>query len=214
LNGIVYVAYFPFNSQKNKIIGAPDWALKERYDVVAHIDEATAPAWLKLAPLQRQQPGRLMLQQLLAERCKLVAHLVPSQIDGYALVVSKGGSRLTATRPDEAIPADAKNGPDGSRVVISDVADGSHVYKWFNVTIEFLAEDLARAWPIEDQTNLTGRYDFTIRRIEARDAEGKRINDPQPNDLWDLSGTGLEIRPAKIASENLVIDHIERPSPN
>ncbi|HWG17657.1 MAG TPA: hypothetical protein VN678_07315 [Acidobacteriaceae bacterium] len=46
------------------------------------------------------------------------------------------------------------------------------------------------------------------------DADGKRISDPQPSDLWDLSGTGLEIKPAKLPSENLVIDHIERPSPN
>jgi len=215
LSGIVFMAYFPLNSQKNRLIGMPAWASTERYDVVAHIDEASAPAWLKLAPLQRQQPGRLMLQQLLADRCKLVVHTVPSQIDGYVLVVSKGGPRLAPTKPDEIYPADAKNSGDGSKVVTAAAADNTHTEIYFNTTLERLAEFLSWAWPIEDQTNLTGRYDFTIRRLALPvDAEGKRISDPQPSDLWDLSGTGLEIKPAKIPSENLVIDHIERPSPN
>jgi uncharacterized protein (TIGR03435 family) len=207
LSGIVYMAYFPLNSQKNGLIGMPDWASKERYDVVAHIDEATAAAWLKLAPLQRQQPGRVMLQQLLAERCKLVAHTVPSQVDGYVLVVSKGGSRLTPTKPDETYPADAKNSGDGAKVVAAAAADNTHTQSYFNTTLARLAEFLSWGWPIEEQTNLTGRYDFTVRRLNPVDAEGKRIADPQPSDMWDLSGTGLEIKPTKIASENLVIDH-------
>lgn len=68
---------------------------------------------------------------------------------------------------------------------------------------------------IEDRTGLTGRYDFTIRRLEIpRDPDGKRIPDPLPSDLWDISATGLELKSVKLPSQNLVIDHIERPSEN
>jgi uncharacterized protein (TIGR03435 family) len=215
LSEVVFMAYFPLNSQKNQIIGMPAWAYKEGYDFVAHIDETSAAAWLKLAPLQRQQPGRPMLQKLLADRCKLVAHTVPTQIAGYVLVVSKGGPRLSPSKPGEIYPSDAKDGPDGSKVVIADSADNSQREKYFNATLGLLTERLSWAWDIEDQTNLTGKYDFTIRRLQIPvDADGKRIADPQPSDLWDLSGTGLELRRAKLPSQNLVIDHIERPSPN
>ena len=214
LSYIVFSAYFPLNSHDHRLIGMPDWAEKEHYDVVARVDEATANSWTKLSPLQRQPAGRAMLQKLLADRCKLVAHLVPTQVDGYALVISKGGPHLTPTKPGETYPSDAKNDGDGAKVAFSSPRGASTV-DFYNATVEQLAEMLGWAWDIHDQTNLTGRYDFTIRRLELPvDAEGKRIADPQPNDLWDISGTGLEIKHAKIESENLVIDHIERPSPN
>jgi uncharacterized protein (TIGR03435 family) len=192
---IIRSAYFSLISHGTQLIGLPAWADKEHYDVLAHIDEASASAWVKLGPLQRQQPGRLMLQQLLADRCKLVAHTVPTQVDGYILVVGKGGSRLTPSKPGATYPADARD--------------------FFNTSVQQLAEQLGWAWDIHDQTDLTGRYDFTIRRLELPvDSDGKRIPDPQPNDLWDISATGLEIKHAKVPSENLVIDHLERPSPN
>jgi len=145
LSEVVFMAYFPLNSQKNQIIGMPAWANKEHYDFVAHIDEASAGAWLKLAPLQRQQPGRLMLQELLADRCKLIAHTVPTQIDGYVLVVSKGGPRLSPSMPGETYPSDARDGPDGSKVVTADSADNSHTEKYFNATLGFLTERLSWA---------------------------------------------------------------------
>jgi uncharacterized protein (TIGR03435 family) len=214
LSYIVLSAYFPFHSDSNRVIGAPAWADKEQYDVVAGMDEATTTWWLKLPRLQRQQSGRLMLQKLLAERCKLVAHTVPAEVDGYVLVVGKGGSRLTPTKPDEVYPSDAKHfGGDGAWIVSSS-PNGNSTLSIFNASLEQLANFLSLGWAIKDQTSLVGRYDFTIRRLEPRDADGKRIDDPQPYDLWDISETGLQLKRAKLPSENLVIDHIERPSPN
>jgi uncharacterized protein (TIGR03435 family) len=213
LSYIVFTAYFPLNSQRNQVVGAPSWADKEQYDVVAGMDEATATSLMKLPPAQRQQARLLMLQKLLAERCKLVAHTVPTEVDGYALVAGKGGSHLTPTKPGEVYPTDARNGPDGS-MIVSSSPSGNSTYNFFNATLEQLADFLSRGWPIQDQTSLAGRYDFTIRRMEPRDAAGKRIDDAQPYDMWDISATGLEIKRAKLPSENLVIDHIERPSPN
>jgi uncharacterized protein (TIGR03435 family) len=213
LTRIVSSAYFPLFPQGNRVIGMPAWAENEHYDVVAHIDEATAPEWLKLTPRQRQQPGRLMLQQLLVDRCKLVAHTVPAQADGYALVVSKRGLRLVPSKPGATYPPGAKDW-DGAKV-FTDLTASATTISFFNATMEQLAEQLSWSWFIQDQTNLTGRYDFTIRQLRLPvDAEGKRIPDPQPYDLWDISATGLELKPAKIPSQNLVIDHIERPSPN
>jgi uncharacterized protein (TIGR03435 family) len=214
--GVVFSAYFSLNPSKSRgheTIGMPAWAYKEFYDVVAHVDEASAPEWLKLSPTQRQEPGRLMLQKLLADRCKLVAHTVPTQVDGFALVVGRGGSRLIPSKPGATYPADAKSLGDGAKIVSSSPR-GYSTMNFFNASVEQLAELLSMQWDIRDQTALTGRYNFTIRRLEPVDADGKRIADPQPYDLWDISSTGLEIKRAKLPTENLVIDHVERPSAN
>jgi uncharacterized protein (TIGR03435 family) len=135
---IIRSAYFSLISHGTQLIGLPAWADKEHYDVLAHIDEASASAWVKLGPLQRQQPGRLMLQQLLADRCKLVAHTVPTQVDGYILVVGKGGSRLTPSKPGATYPADARDGPDGSKVVSSSPR-GYSTINFFNTSVQQLA---------------------------------------------------------------------------
>jgi len=216
LDLIVLSAYYPPNAG-NKLIGMPAWTSKENYSIDARIDEASAPAWLKLNPRQWQIAGRPMLQKLLAERCKLVVHPVPGQVDGYALVIGKSGSRLQPAHPHESYPDGVKNfDPEGGKI-LNVTASDSNIVTFFNVLIPDLANLIGgmSGSIVADQTSLSGRYDFTIRRQQIPvDAEGKRLSDPQPSDFWDLSGTGLEIRPAKIASENLVIDHIERPSPN
>jgi uncharacterized protein (TIGR03435 family) len=213
---IVLTAYFPYN-KGNRVVGAPAWAEKEHYDIVAHIDEATAPSWLKLNPRQWQQAGRPMLQKLLAERCKLIVHTVPAEIDGYVLVVSKRGSNVQAARPGESYSDDALNlDPEGGKVLSATPAN-DNTMSFFNAHLQDLADliGVTSGSVIQDQTGLTGRYDFTIRRLEIpRDADGKRIDNPLPSELWDISATGLERKRAKLPSQNLVIDHIERPSPN
>ena len=181
------------------------------------IDEATAPSWLKLNPREWQQAGRPMLQKLLAERCKLVAHTVPAQVDGYALVISKRGSRLQPAQSRETYPDGVKNfDPEGGET-LSPTPANNNTMSFFNARLSDLAGIIGinSRNIIQNQTGLTGRYDFTVRRLEIpRDADGKRIDNPQPSDMWDISATGLELKRAKLPSQNLVIDHIERPSPN
>jgi uncharacterized protein (TIGR03435 family) len=216
----VFRAYFSSHHKGNQIVGMPEWMMSDPYDIIARVDEADLPAWMSLSYAQRREPESRMLQQLLADRLKLVAHMVPAEVDGYILVVGKHGSLLTPTKPGETYPAGAKDGWDGAKIVNAS-SDNNNTMSFFNSTVEDLADILSWAWPIIDRTNLTGRsnltgrYDFTFRRLKLPvDADGKRIPNPQPYDLWDLSATGLEIKPAKIPTQNLVIDHIERPSPN
>lgn len=211
---VIDMAYFP-RFKGNRVVGYPAWTLDERYDIIAHVDEATAATWQKLPVRQYQELGRPMLQAILADRCKLVAHLVPAQVDGYALVVGKHGVRLTPTKPGEIYPDGALNAGDGAKVI---PASASHdgTIRYFNATVAQLAQRISTNWVIQDQTNLTGRYDFAIHPLQIpRDPDGKStITNPQPYDQWDISDTGLELKPAKIPSQNLVIDHIERPTAN
>lgn len=217
LSEIVHRAYFSYSSG-SKLIGAPAWADKEHYDIVGHMDEATAAWWLKLNASQRVESGEAMLQKLLAERCKLVVHTVPAQVDGYALLVNKHGSRLQPAAHRDTYPDGVKNIDSEGGKVLPPNRFNNNTTTFFNATIYDMVKMISGppAFPvIEDRSNLTGHYDFTIHRLEMpRDLDGKPIADARLSDLWDISETGLEINHAKLPSLNLVIDHIEHPSPN
>ena len=61
--------------------------------------------------------------------------------------------------------------------------------------------------PVRDKTLLTGRYDFTITLLPK---------DPEANGVYrySLKHLGLAIQRGTEQRPALVIDHIERPSPN
>ena len=58
-----------------------------------------------------------------------------------------------------------------------------------------------------DNTRLTGRYDFVLRRRE----QAKVGNDQDPVLAYDLDALGLTLKAAKAPTMVLVVDHIEWP---
>jgi len=66
------------------IVGLPDWAMRERYDVVA------------TSPLQNATPDEriAMLRAMLADRLKLAVHTESREQDVYELVVARKDGRL------------------------------------------------------------------------------------------------------------------------
>jgi uncharacterized protein (TIGR03435 family) len=75
----------------------------------------------------------------------------------YALVVAKGGPKVTASKPQP-------NDPDGmpGNPGVLNTSLGKETGR--GALIEFLAEDLSDALgrKVVDKTGLTGRYDFTL----------------------------------------------------
>jgi uncharacterized protein (TIGR03435 family) len=90
---IFQVAYAPPNQpgvlRANQIEGDPVWLSNELYDVVAKVDQPDLADWRK--PQMRQTMLRPMLQAMLAERCKIAAHLAQKEMPVYDLVVAKSG---------------------------------------------------------------------------------------------------------------------------
>jgi uncharacterized protein (TIGR03435 family) len=201
-----YVSLVPIS--KDRIVGAPDWVWNDIYDVVGKVGEADLPDWQKISPrgLRGKNPMvQTMLQNALADRCKIAVHRVPTLIDGYALIVANHGpnrKNLVESKPDDAIPDLAEKIDPDARIINSPDDPAVHFYQ---TSMAVFVLFLSGAASVEDRTGLHGKYKFDIRLTGY---EGI------PDSDWDLAPLGLKLIPAKIPSENIVIDHIERPSPN
>ena len=198
----------------NNIENLPDWAKDDRYDIDARISEADHAAWQD----PKNQPAMLqeMLQAMLAERFQLVVHREMKERPVYELVVAKGGPKFQETTPDEPRPAGATLSGGG---IMGRGADGAtHMVNFsMGLLAALLTEKSDRT--VLDKTGLAGRYSIDIRepaRMAAPSAaqDGPTEEDRRPAVADALKGVGLELKPAKEQVEKLVIDHVEKPSPN
>jgi len=109
-------------------------------------------------------------------------------------------SKLSDAIPDEAVPIAL----DGRMVGI--VSRDNPVLHFYQTSMAaFVLEMSGPTAPIEDRTGLQGKYKFDLVRLGT---------DGVPSSDWYLASLGLKLIPAKISTVKIVIDHIERPSPN
>lgn len=214
----IMLAYFPeglANWTPDRLKNAPAWIQTEPYDLVAKVAPADLPAWRRQGNTLETQPlFRAMLQSLLADRCKLVVHTIPAEVAGLALTVGKRGPQFQPAAPDETIPAGAFPYPEGGALLPQ---DQYRTIRFYGVTMEriivYMTTFSYPRYPIEDHTGLTGRYDLTLHKREA--APSASGDDDSGSTLsWDVQSLGLELKPIKLPTETIIIDHIERPSEN
>jgi uncharacterized protein (TIGR03435 family) len=191
----------------DRLVGLPEWAMRDRYDITAKVAEEDLPEWQK--PAQQKA--------LLAERCKIAVHRANKETAVYQLVVGKGGPKFKET--DAA--AEAPKGmtmPGGAVMVPS--KDGIEVH---GATMGFLATMLSSmssggpgggGRPVQDKTGLTGRYDLKTTRPEMGVGGGPSGGgfDPTETMLEMVESLGLKLEPGKAAVETLVVDHMEKPT--
>jgi uncharacterized protein (TIGR03435 family) len=158
---------------------------------------------------------RLMFQSLLRDRFKLATHWETRTLDGYRLTVPKGGAKLQAVSPHGIAKLEFHNLPVREGFVfIAVAADGGHlrsnaapISKLTSMLTGFLQT------PIIDETNLTGTYDY------AFDFTPDDFPPDQPTDSPTLAKalkqeTGLILEKTKVPVQILVVDHVEKPTPN
>ena len=211
-------AYFPMQFHDRRWIkGAPSWVFDERYDVIAKIAPADVEAWKSLrmkAPGADNPELQAMFQRLLEDRCELKVHRVPMETDGYELVAN---SKIKLAPGTDSSDPNATAGSDGGSMVFFQKGD-DHGWIFHQESITALLSFLVifSGEPIQDKTNIKGKYDFTL---EIHDEQSE--SHPEQSNLNDfmsvqlsLKGLGLELRPAKVSVNAVVIDHIERPAAN
>ena len=226
-----------YGLQPQQLIGAPDWISSERFDIVAKADGDLG------APFSREAPSRLqlMIRALLAERFKLKVHREPRQVDVYALVTARADGklgpelkpstidcqRLAAGRrgggPPPEPPKPGQRPQCGAWVLSGELlAGGQPLLELVSV----LSRTVGRS--VIDRTGLKGVYDIHLRwtpdivrqQASATPTSTVRINgvefDPNGPSIFTAlqEQLGLKLESERGTVEALVIDHIERPTPD
>ena len=217
---IIRGAYGMLNSLDDKFVGVPDWAKTEKYDIEAKVDPSDLEA---LHGLNREQ-RHLMLQDLLADRFKLQVHHETRELPIYALIVGKGGPKLKEAKPGDTYknglrdPFDGHTGP--GVILRSKSGLAGQAISISNLVI-MLTQIVGRT--VEDKTGLTGEYDFTLNwapeaalaASPQTDTSGRLAEDVGPSIFTAIQEQlGLKLESTKGPSDVLVIDHVERPTPN
>lgn len=199
---LIMKAYnLPIGSER-RILKGPQWVESEsdRYAVEAKIDASRFAAMRKMTPEQQQEQVELMEQSLLAERFNLKVHFeIRGETPIYALVVAKGGPKLSPSKGVETTSLSARKDEIIAQAVTLD--QFAHSPLWTPIGNRYVV----------DQTGLTGTYDFTLKwRSDPLDESGELP------DLFNAiqEQLGLKVIDSKAPLEVLVIDHIERPSMN
>jgi bla regulator protein BlaR1 len=200
----------PKLSNRQRLIpGGEKWMFWEWLNVQAKMSDENIAALSRLSPGEQEVYKRRLLQSMLEERFKLKVHHVTRDAPAWALVV-------------------AKNGPKNMKRV-ADTAEGIPAFPDFNHA-RFTAAPMAalidllkalESVPVLDKTGLTGKYDFNIafsRDPETQMPPGHSLpptNDSEPTIFAaPQDQLGLKLVRIKVPLEEIVIDHIEKPSPN
>ncbi len=192
-------------SMDNQIEGLPGWAQSENYDLETKVDAGTAETWKHLSYKERWKREQPMMQSLLADRCQLKVHRLTREMPVYDLVIAKGGLKMKAAAADEPSTEGMSSTMSGSKV-------SAHAQSTDSLVAAFQG-NVGRM--IVDQTGLAGKkFDFELSWADDRRGADEAA-DAGPSIFTAIEEQlGLKLVPARGPVDVLVIDHIERPSPN
>lgn len=215
---LIAMAYRSQGIQRfDQIVAGPSWIAVDRFDVVATLGGDSA----EQAAMTDRLPA--MLRTLLRQRFGLRTHTERRRMPAYALVTARRDRRLGPQLRESKIEcptaverAAANADPDrwcGIR------ASGG-VITGRAVSAAELAGNLG-GYPavdrfVTDRTGLPGRYDF---RLEYSPAVVADVGDPASNDGPSLftaltEQLGLKLQPESVSLPVLVVENIERPTPD
>jgi uncharacterized protein (TIGR03435 family) len=210
LGGLITLAY---DIQGYQLSG-PDWMGMTRFMISA-----------KVPPGTTIEQFHLMLQNLLAERFRLILHHERREMQAYALIVSKNGHKLKES--PEAVPSEDdeskpsanladrdENGfpvlPPGRQSAMMGIQGGYTAQRFSDESMAQLASTLAGQvrHPVSDDTGLKGKYDFTLKWIMGG---ALSPDDTGPTLFAALQQQlGLKLEPGKTMIDIFVVDHIEK----
>ena len=201
---LINLMTFAYRIQPKQIVGAPPWAESDKYDLLAEPDGEGQP---------NQRQWQEMVQKLLADRFKLALRHDKKKLSVYALIVGKNGPKLTKNEgPPNSPPYMLFRGPGDLPVRNATMADFAGL----------MQINLDR--PVVDQTGLKGRFDFVLKWTpDESQVGGRGIQVPPPADNADAppdlftaiqEQLGLKLESTKAPVDVIVIDHVEKPSPN
>ena len=207
-----------YPADTSDLIGAPDWVLREIYDLTARANRDVA-----------REQMEAMLRAMLAERFKLAVHYEMQERPVYALVVARPDGRLgpDIRRSDldcDAIQAARRAGSKDPAPATSNGAPACGMSMSAGTGIEVMigAQPLSRLASsfgsvsgriVVDKTGLKGNYDVKLRYID-RPSQNPPADEPPGIFTAVEEQLGLKLQPDRAMLKVLVIDSIERPTDN
>jgi len=204
MTDLIATAYYVDSTD---VQGGPSWLDWDRFDIEGRVVPITASGSAR----------RLMLQNLLAERFKLVIHTGTAPMPAYVLTAPKGKSMLkepadtTVSPTCEAVPPPA-NQPAGA-APMAEVACHNETMKQFAKDVHNMGGDYLDK-PVVDSTGLDGGYDFDFKwtprgALDRAGADGITIMDAVEKQL------GLKLTLQTAPRQVLLVDSVnETPTPN
>jgi uncharacterized protein (TIGR03435 family) len=195
---------FSYGVQGKQIIGLPPWADSDKFDIDAEPDGEGMPN-------DKQWKG--MIQKMMAERFKLTFHRDKKELPVYVLSVAKNGPKLNKSEGDpNGLPGLFFRGRPGDLGVRNATMD------------DFigLMQSVVLDRPVIDQTEIKGRWDFTLDWTpDESQFGGAKLppptdnTNPPPNLYTAIQEQiGLKLDATKAPADVLIIDHVEKPSDN
>ncbi len=198
LRGLVMEAYRLRNFQVS--MPGIDEQQDTYYDIVANAPEGTVPSGDEF---------RRMMQTLLAERFQLKVHMEKRPMPVYALVVGKGGPKLSPAS-DEGHALHGVKGRnqflETDRITMNDLAN--------EIWSGFMPDR-----PVVDRTGLTGSYKLRLEATpEYRIGRGSAMTSDQGSDLSIFTAVreqlGLRLEPTTAPLDVLVVESVRKPTEN
>ena len=202
-----------------QVAGGPDWVTTDKFDITATTAGAAEPAQM-----------RLMMQRMLAERFQMKAHWEKREMPVYLLTVARQDGRpgpgLTLKSeadcaqgrrdgpppmPQPGVPAPPPNcgaiqfGP-------GQLIAGGVPMEWLVSTFTNVPVITGVDRPVLDRTGLKGNYAFEL-KFAAPQNTTPAPDRPQFTTALQEQ-LGLKLEAARAPVDVLVIDSVERPTPN
>jgi uncharacterized protein (TIGR03435 family) len=194
-----------------RIVDAPDWIGRERFDITAKAPDDAAPG-----------QARLMMQALLADRFALRVRREIREQQIYALVVAHDDGRFgpdlkrsTADCSTGNTPSPLSATPESPCGALFGVGPtgGTIVSNGQPLTRVVSALSMAVRRSVVDRTGLNGAFDVRLRWSDDVNV-GAGSNDTPSIFTALQEQLGLRLEPSRGPVEVLVIDSVERPAPD
>ena len=222
---------FAYDLPDFQVLGGPNWLNSDHFDVVAKADGDP--------PVEQK---RLMLRSLLAERFRLTAHTETRELPIYALAMARNDGRTKphlrrseadcgrADQPslDSGIGLSPRNGPPPcgffGMAPGTDFPSGRGGFAFRGLTMAALAKILVPMVrrSVSDQTGLNGYFDAEFDFLAEIGPPPPPPGLPDPFDRASFLSVftvlpeqlGLKLESTRGPVEVLVIDSVERPTPD
>jgi uncharacterized protein (TIGR03435 family) len=207
---LVRIVRYAYDLPEYRVVGGPDWARSDRFDVEARVGRDVSSEEIKR-----------MVQALMKDRFRLVVRQEQRQAAIYTLLLARDDKRLGPNlRPSAAgcaAPAGPGEGMDERRTPNGGVATRRTCAPMASLVSSF---SNALQGPVDDKTGLVGLWDselsYTGERRRNTTAAGAA---PDPNDAPALftavqEQLGLRLESGRGPVEVLVIESAAQPTEN